>query len=221
MVPLSLAGLFSGLLTAFCSKSGGQLWNALLPGVAFGALISGGLVMCGILQSIGKATRIIALTIAAYIVSNLVATAVQLALLPFIPESQQWSMGHPMTESPIAVFAGGAIGGFLILYGIVILLHPKTERRGLEAKILLCSSASGALGVIGWALGPSLGMALWSVSHALHLTAPTETYQNAAYGGTGYQYSLYPVWQSGTAVLLGVLLRRYEAKPPSKELENP
>lgn len=130
-------------------------------------------------------------------------------------------MGQRMTESPLALFAGGVFGGFLILGLIPPELNLGIKRQAIERLALPWSLLSGVIAVVGWAMGPLLGMTLWSLSHALHLTAPTETFQNAAYGGTAYQYSLYPVWQTGTAFVLGVVLRRYESKSRQKETEHP
>jgi hypothetical protein len=50
-------------------------------------------------------------------------------------------------------------------------------RRPIETTIL-----SGALAVIGWALGPYFGIHLWSALHALGYTPPHETFQNALLG---------------------------------------
>jgi hypothetical protein len=52
---------------------------------------------------------------------------------------------------------------------------------------------------------PFVGMAVWFVVHALGLTIPTETSQNA-HGETSHMYSLWVVWQTGMGGLLGLLL---------------
>ncbi len=78
----------------------------------------------------------------------------------------------------------------------------------------------GVLGIIGWELGPTFGMALWSAADTLHVTAPTETALNAV-GETSHRYSLFMIWQVGMAFVLVVVLRRFEAKPSPKEFKQP
>lgn len=213
-VLLSLAGLISGVITACLAYEMDQL----LLGAPFGLIISVFLAMGGILQGFWKAMRILGLTLAAYFISVLVAVAVQLALSPLLPESQHWSMGHTMTDSPIAWFFGGAIGAFLILYGIVAFVHPSIERRQPRAGLLSWSLTGGALGVLGWTLGPSLGVVLWHSTHNLGFTAPSSSPQDIlyGYGEASRLFSLYVVWQTGMGLLLGLLLGRYQRRYRSK-----
>jgi hypothetical protein len=69
----------------------------------------------------------------------------------------------------------------------------------------------GILGVIGWALGPSLGMAIWYGAHGLGLTAPDETSRNSL-GQHSDVFALNVVWQTGMALVLAIMLWPYRAK---------
>jgi hypothetical protein len=130
-------------------------------------------------------------------------------------------MDEQNAPSPIALFVGGVLGGFLILSEAVFLPRIETKKRAFKLA-LLWSLLGGAAAAVGWELGPTLGAALLSLVHALHFDSLTNLPGDVLNGAdiTRSSFSLYVVWQTGMAFLLGVLLRRYEPKPRSKELEQ-
>lgn len=213
-VLLSLAGFLSGLITICADYPVGPGLQLFL-GIPLGVLVSAGLrIVRGELNAwtVAKFTLVTGI---AYPLSGLLAGAFQFWFLPLPP----CSVGPCMGQSLAAIFLGGAIGGFLVIGAGMYLFESTTKWRALSVAFL-CSPIGGALGVFGWALASSLGVALWSFVHALYLTAPTETIQNAA-GETSHVIALTVVWQTGMAFVLGVLLWRYEAKLRSRELEQP
>jgi hypothetical protein len=214
-VALTLAGLVSGLITCGLVWPAGRLGGYILGGV-FGATMTVSLVLCGMLRAAWKALWLPLVAAAADYISIMVAGCVELGLAWML-----LPMDRPAPhESPVALFAGGLIGAFLVLGGILTLSHPEVGMRALAARALWWSVPGGALGVVGWALGPSLGMAIWSGVHAVGLTAPTETFENAL-SGTSRQYSLFVVWQTGMAFVIGLMLRRYKAQSRAKKLVQP
>lgn len=96
------------------------------------------------------------------------------------------------------------LGAFLVL-GAVSLLKSEIGWRRRAFNCLCWAPVGGVLGIVGWALGPTLGMALWSVAHTMGFTPPDETFQNAR-GDTSHMYSLWVVWQTGVGFLLGLVL---------------
>jgi hypothetical protein len=214
---LAFCGLLSGLATAALAYKAGLYHAHLLLGGAFGLLVAACLFISGAIGSVWRAVLLILVATLAYALSVLVAFAFQGVVLSTFMTSSQES-----APSPIALFVGGALGGFLILSEAVFLPRIETKKRAFKLA-LLWSLVGGTLGVVGSALGPTLGTALWGLVRALHLTAPNAGPQDWLYGLTETRrlYSLYVVWQTGMAFVLGVLLRRYEPKPHSKHMEQP
>jgi hypothetical protein len=204
---LTSAGLLSGLITAALVYPAGKIGWYVLGGV-FGAIMALALAMCELLSGLWKAIVLPVATAASYYLSMYAAGFVELGI-----NSGNFTMGQSPTVSPVSLFAGGVVGGFFVLSVISILIHPKVGLRTIAVKSIAWSLVGGVLGIIGWALGPTLGMAIWSGVRDVGLTAPTETFQNAL-GEPSHRDSLFVVWQTGMALVLAVLLRRYEAKSP-------
>ena len=210
VVLLSSAGLFSGVVTSALRYPSGLLGGYVLGGV-FGAFMGIALALSGMLQGIWKAVLLPIPTAFAYYLSIMVAGVVEI----YFPW-KIWSTGELTPPDPVALFAGGFVGGFLVL-GVVsllihsILVHPRVGIETVVVKALAWSLVGGILGVIGWALGPSLGMTIWSGIHGLGLTAPTETFQNAL-GEPSNQFSLFVIWQTGMAFVLAIMLLPHRSK---------
>jgi MFS family permease len=213
---LSVAGLVAGLLTAALLYPAGRLstmhtrlaWYIL--GGPFGAALALSLAACRVFRGLAgfwKAVLLVALSIGAYFVSFWVTAGVELL------RYRKASMGVAVSYSYFSLFAGGLVGGLLVLGGVFLLIHPKQRFRSLAFKVFFSSVLCGVLAVVGWRLGPSLGMYIWSALHDLGETPPTETFQNALYGERSRQLSLYVVWQTGTAFLLGLILQSRSSKP--------
>jgi hypothetical protein len=98
-------------------------------------------------------------------------------------------------------------GGFLVLGGVFLLVYPKGISGTVGYKVLFCSVLCGILGIVGWDLGPYFGIYFWPVLRDLGLTPTDETFQNALYGDGSHYFSLYVIWQTGTAAALGFVLQ--------------
>lgn len=203
---LPLAGFLSGLLTVGLGNSFGKLGFYGI-GSVFGAMMGIALAMTKMLRGAWKATLLIVPFATAYVVSVLAAALV--GMLNNFGDSS----ASRATAPPIATFAGGLIGGYLVLAVVFALtLYPAMEIRTVALKSLYWSPIAGILGVVGWGLGPSLGMTVWHVMHSAGLTAPTETAQNALFSDTSNSFSLFVVWQTGMGLILALALKRY---PPN------
>ena len=124
------------------------------------------------------------------------------------------------------------MGGFIILSAAFILFRPKTSIGATAREALPWSVFAGVLSPIAWALGPSLGIWIWSALHAVGLTAPantlssatpTDTLSNALYGETGHGplsrlFALFVVWQTGMGFALGMALRKMPQKRDTSSL---
>lgn len=199
---LALTGLLAALVSISLAYPLGRLHLDFLPGTLFGALVSGCLAYCRVLRNpyriIGFA---VASTLADYL-SIMVAGEVELRSSIGEGASQEYA-----TISKMALFAGGFVGAFVIVAAFLKLVGSKIAWKHLLLVALAGSAVGGVLGVIGWVLGPFLGMGLWRVAHSMGLTSPTETFQNALLGQTCRVYSLWIVWQTGVGLLLGFALR--------------
>jgi len=140
----------------------------------------------------------------AYFVSFWVAAAIELTL-------RRGGLDRASEISSLALFAGGFVGCLLVFSSVFLLVYPERRSRSLAFKVLCSSILCGILAVVGWTLGPSVGTYIWYALHALGQTPPTETFQNALYGDSSRQFSLFVVWQTGTAFLLGLILHHDQA----------
>lgn len=201
---LPLAGLFSSAASILSYSVGSYSW--LLPGFVFGLFICGSFAVLNLLVTIRRVLGLMVVTTVAYPVSILLAGGIQL-VLPW----RHWSMGDRSDISAVTLCAAGFVGAFLVIEGTLLLVPALTEKGSLLAKTLCWSLLGGVLAVIGWKLGPSLGMRLWHMAHALHLPAPDETAVNAT-GDTSHQFSLWFVWQTGMGVVLAKNCRLKEVK---------
>jgi hypothetical protein len=217
LVLLALSGLSSGLLTcAFMSPA--QQEAGIYCGVVFGSFLAiplaiSGILDLGILYSVLKALGLIAVSTAAYFLACMTAIWVQLNFRQVVPRSEQWDMGTNEPASAIALFAGGLVGGFLVFAGLIFSSRPESIKVTRARKIILGTSLGGLLGIAGWALRSSIGVATWHLLHVFGLTPSWELSPRAwfrevyDYGQRSRMYSLYLVWQTGVAAAAGVMLR--------------
>lgn len=214
VVLMSIGGLASGLLTA--ALSGGRFDNPYGLGIPFGVIVAFCLAVTGIARGISTLGCLIALTICSFPISVFFAEGLEIGALTHT------ETGTPEILQPIALFAGGMAGGFLVLGGALFLARPRTGLRAIVWKALRWSVLGGALAPIAWALGPSLGMWVWSGLHVAGLTSPHNTFSEAMYGESGVGapnrlFALFVVWQTGMAFAMGINLRPSHAKPKGVE----
>jgi hypothetical protein len=199
MLILGTAGFLSGLVTICVAYPIGHHRFPFFPGAIFGVVVSTFLALIGYLRSLWKILAIIAACTVAYFVSFLAAGAVALHN-PFDFSSPVTANGLP---SSAALFAGGLAGAFMVISVVSPLLSGLTwQRQALKA--LYWSPVGGVLAIAGSWLGPTLGMALWSITHSLGFTARDETIQNAL-GATSHMYSIWIVWQNGICIVIGIV----------------
>jgi hypothetical protein len=142
------------------------------PGAGYGAILSGCFTLRRYLHAAWKAIAITAACSLAYFFSFVAAVEVSLHPFGLVPDDRRGEVTDP------ALVAGGLTEAFCIVCVVSLLLNSRLtwQRRILKA---LCWTPVGAvLAVVGWALGPSIGIALWQMVHSMNLTAPTETLQN-------------------------------------------
>ena len=218
VVILTIAGLAGGLLTAMLKypiehlSTGSHVFLRYSLGAPLGAMLGISLAWCGVLggfKGLSQAILFVPLSGMAYFVSQCVAVGTELA----VTSGKPMSMGDVPSYSLWSMFAGGFLGGFLVLYGVLLLVYPGQLCVLLMFKVLFSSILTGLLAIVAYSLGPYLDVAVWSLVHELGLTPPTETFQNAR-GDVSHVYSLFVVWQTGTAFLLGLILRSLHS--PSK-----
>jgi len=195
------AGLVSALMTMcvrypfghYAASRGGfvDFCQILVPGAVFGAVVSCCFAVLGYLRHVWRAIAIVLSLALSYCLSEWAAFGVELNS-PFLSDRDRGNV------SGQALFVGGLVGAFSTLCVVSFLLSSEVSWRRRVAKALCWAPLGGFLGIAGWALGPFLGMAFWQVVHAVNLTAPTETFRNAQ-GETSHMYSLWAVWQTGTA----------------------
>lgn len=210
----SALGLLSGLMTCVIANSFGALGGFITGGV-FGVCI--GIALAA--NQMIKVWEVLVLPVPA---AALYWLSVGVGgLIEYILAVANLSVTEYASVSLISVFGAGVFGGGLFLSGISCLIHPTPPLTRVIGKSLPWSLLSGSLGVIGWILGPSLGMLVWGWLHALGLTASMETFQNALYSQTSHQFSTFVVWQTGMALVLGVVLERLGAESEGSGLAHP
>jgi hypothetical protein len=206
MVLLALSGLASGMISSVSTYPTGQA-NDLSPGFVFGFV----LVLClafpailnGPLKGLLKAVAMIVVSVAAYFFSFQAAVGLQL-VSPQMVASGELNHERP---SPVALCFGGFVGGLIVFSAAMLLLAPRISRTILIRRTLLGAAIGGALGVAGWALRSSVGIAVWHLLHHFQLTPGWQhSPWDAEWPDPALLYSLYVVWQTGIAIALGVTL---------------
>ena len=167
MALLSVAGLIAGLISAGLVYPVGGLYlrhfrNAqYIFGVPLGITLALSLAARGLLRGLGgfcKGISLVALSSVAYFVAFWIAAGLGLAF---------HGSSRPPFDFPVSMFAGGFAGGFLVR-GVFLLAYPSREWPTIENarepsqtaafKVLLSSVLCGILGIVGWDLGPHLGI---------------------------------------------------------------
>jgi hypothetical protein len=218
---LTLAGLISGLSLAVISNDFMvDFQSNVFVGTCFGLALSAGLIFWG-LRSVWKIVALVVASIAAWKISSWL-TMMALLVWPFGHTDSHW-FGSPNADlppTPSSVFCiGGFTGTFLLFMAVFFLLFPQEKLWRIIAKALAWSLGGAVLAVIGWALGPGLGMPFWSALH------PHVGFDSITFGEAPNYISLFLVWQPGMAFLLGIALHRESLRrhrvPASSILARP
>ncbi len=98
-------------------------------------------------------------------------------------------------------FFGGFVGAIILLASGYFFLSAWPRPKGFVLDALGLSIIGGALAILGWFLGPSLGLFFSKALKAVHLVGASSTIRANANA-----YSLFIIWQTGMAVLLGIAL---------------
>jgi hypothetical protein len=184
---LTLAGLSSGLLTITLEYLLGFSDPYLVyPGLSFGLLISAYFILN---EGVRWAWRIIGFIAAS-------VGAFQLSVISGLVFG--------------ADTVGGCIGAALVFNAAVFTFRSREFNWTSVARCLLGSLAGGLLAKIGWDAGPAMGVA---VLRALeNFRGPSlEPFHEAVLHNLPQFLSLYLVWHTGAAFVLGLLLSRDSA----------
>lgn len=185
---LPVEGVVSGLLTCLIPALpgiGGPMF--LFIGWIFGAVIS---LHCWLFRGLRSPFRIIgfvATCTLAYTVSVFATMwcPFRLQFLNFSGDRQ-----GAVDSSPFLI--GGFLGGAIVSAGVQFFLVPAKNWLKFLVKAFWISVLCGFLGVFGWAIGEQMWEARWLPGFGADLDF----------------YTLYMVWQTGAAALLGMLLPR-------------
>lgn len=184
---LPIEGLASGFLTCLFPALLFGLADALslFVGVVFGAVIAAHVLLFRGVHSAFRLTGFIATCVVAYVVS-VFATMWS----PFRPALLNFSGTGLGAIDSSQFFTGGFVGAAIICAGIYFFLAPSTNWPKFLLKAVCISAACGFLGVLGWSVSEQLDNARW-----LH-----------GFGANLSFYALYIIWQTGAAILFGLLL---------------
>lgn len=224
LLGLLLVGLASGFLTCctarlytkppYTTDSGGfstfGLTGSPLAGVIFGLVLSVYFQVYKSLRTIKRVLGLVGASILADFTAGYAGYAVGLSRfsvlnLKVIGVSDMYAT---------ALIVGGFVGAAILFLALWFLLAANQSWSFFSLKLIIYSLTGSFLAVLGWALAPSLGAVLWHTLNFFHLDESTA--KEAQESNYAAFYSLYAVWQSGMAVLLGGLLptRREAACSP-------
>jgi hypothetical protein len=196
MIYSTIAGIFSGLLTAIVMWPAGRVGGYFL-GVVFGVIMAVWLGAFRMLRKLWFAIYLATAGIVAFLAAWFVAAFVDFGLI---------SAKLTSDISAIGMFAGGMVGAFIIFITVLMLDRRQIQISARLWRSLLWSIWGGVLAATGWALGPTVGIFIWSGFHSLRLSFVGETFS----AGQGRLFSLFVVWQAGIAFSLAVLLNSRE-----------
>jgi hypothetical protein len=212
LILMSLAGVASGILTA--ALCGERVTNDL--GIPFAAIMAICFALTGVTRSLLKLISFFILAAMAFDVSLFAAIEAELAIRKLLLVVRK-------SVYPSSLFIGGMVGAFVVLATVLFLVKKSSRLRAVGKRALLWSVIGGVSAPIGWALGPSLGMLVWSGLHAVGLTSPNNTFSNALSGETGYgppdrMFALFVIWQTTMGFVLGMELRGIRESFTSEKL---
>jgi hypothetical protein len=221
VVYLTLAGLLSSLLTVGSPHFFLAIFGMFSVGMIFGSVLASCFCLCFGVRSPWKLGGFVITSIVAYLLALFSIGPSPFGFLAFpftypaVFIAKALGFGHaPRGEvAPVLLFGPGALGAFLVLTaGLFAISSQKRGRWSLLLKALIGSLVGGLLGAIGYALGPSLGFVLWEFLHAWGGPISSAHYQQVIAGGEANFDSVFLLWQTGVALLLGLLWWHGEAR---------
>jgi hypothetical protein len=213
---LALAGFASGTLSIVSLEPLSniprlqELRLALyVPGAIFGVIVA---VYYAIFMRARSSARLLSFIVAAVTAYFLAVTLSVYAVVSL--RSFEWSKE---TLFYGAMFVGGLVGSLILIIAAQLLLSTGRKWKAILARAFLWSLAGGFLGVVGFALGGSLGKLLWLALYAMQLTFTDTDLDTAVRTQTVNVFSLFVVWQAGMAPLLGWLVAKGSAAQPERQ----
>jgi hypothetical protein len=205
LIPAALSILLPALLTAQNSPIFVGSSLGIFPGDVFGAMMAVYFVAFAGDRSIAKAIALVVASTFAYyaalfsgmFLGMAVSTAMRLTM----------SADEGLNAGMVApLLIAGVLGAFLILATILRLYSVDRSWRAVLRQSAGWSLLGGPLAVVGYGLGPALGLKVWSILGSLHLNRIGEDAQWASRGGAANGYALHFVWQTGMGIVLGFVL---------------
>jgi hypothetical protein len=208
--PVVLELTLLGLLSAACSICFAALGDVSLPGFFFGGAIA---IYLSKLKTLSERDgfRLLGVAIFAQIAAVQVAFRVQPHFE--VLQTAAWSNSHGEVIAQFTFAVAGSVGAFLVLGEALYLLGGKVRIGPFLIKLVVLSVWGGVLAVIGWALGPYLGLAVAHVFSLLHSRFIEQSPNGSLLGHEMpvVEYSLYPIWQMGAAFAIGLMVRRTDS----------
>jgi hypothetical protein len=220
---LSLLGLLSALLSivvpALLTAPRSPLFVGsslgIFAGDIFGALIAVYFLTYAGIRSVTKAIGLVVASSFAYFVAMFSGTILGMFASAAMGLHSNWDTDSAELRADMVapLLIAGVLGAFLVLAAALRLYSAEPSWRRVMRKSLPWSLVGGLLALVGWGLGPSLGMSVWSTLKSHQLVPPNEDMQYAARSMNLNQYSVDIVWQIGMAIILGVLLSETQFVP--------
>ncbi len=198
ILALALVGCLAGLAT--CSSA---RLLALLPegfsesiGCIFGLFLSAYLWRFDGMRSMWRALGFVGASTLAYLA----------AYDAEMPVSNLWPVRFELFGlSPAEInvlLVGGFVGAGILFLALCFFFPSRQSATRLLLNFVIFVVSGSMLGMIGYALGPTLGATIWYLLRFLHLGEQSQASQLRPANDTAALYSLYVVWQTGIAVLV-------------------
>lgn len=119
------------------------------------------------------------------------------------------SVSQQGEAAPSLIFAGGVLGGLILLPAAILLYKPRSQSWAAAlGRIVAGIPLSGIVGVLAWELGPTLGKLTWTL-------LPTAPYPQPE---SHQMDSLFMIWQPVMAIFIGFATSNVERDlPPEAE----
>ena len=212
---LALLGLLSALLSILVPalltepRSPFFVGSSLgvFPGDVFGAVIAVYFLTFAGVRSVAKAIGLVVASTFAYFVAWLSGVFLGMFASGAMGIQSNWNTDSAelLPDMVAPVLIAGVLGAFLVLTAVLRLYSAEASWRRVMSKSLPWSLVGGLLALVGWGLGPSIGVLVWSSLNSYQL-GPNEDIGYAARSMNLNQYSANIIWQTGMGMILGIML---------------